>query len=79
MLTRCILNAMLIVCNRVNFFRQAFAYLDSQSFVQLYFPFIATSAALLQQNDPAAAAFVGTGSVLYTNDGHPTAVGNLMY
>ena len=69
----------MLCCHRVDFFKQAFAYLDSQSFVQLYFPFVATSPALLQQYDSAAASFVGTGSCLYTNDGKPSAVGNLMY
>ncbi|PIL28894.1 hypothetical protein GSI_08940 [Ganoderma sinense ZZ0214-1] len=64
---------------QVDFFKQAFAYLDSQSFVQLYFPFVATSPTLLQQYDSAAASLVGTGSCLYTNDGQPSAVGNLMY
>ncbi|EJF56989.1 hypothetical protein BD309DRAFT_957986 [Dichomitus squalens] len=65
--------------DQVNFFKQAFAYLDSQSFVNLYFPFVATSPALLQQYDSSAVSFVGTGSCLFNNDGSPSAVGNLMY
>ncbi|KAF8526933.1 hypothetical protein BU17DRAFT_74049 [Hysterangium stoloniferum] len=64
---------------QVNFFRQAFAWLDSQSYVTLYFPFVATSPALLSSNDPGAVSFVGTGSCLYNNDGSPSAVGNLMF
>ncbi|KAK7442068.1 hypothetical protein VKT23_016344 [Stygiomarasmius scandens] len=64
---------------QVAFFRQAFAWLDSQSWVTLYFPFVATSPALLQANDPNAASFVGTGSTLYNNNGLPSAVGNLMF
>ncbi|THU95972.1 hypothetical protein K435DRAFT_665355 [Dendrothele bispora CBS 962.96] len=63
---------------QVAFFRQAFAWLDAQSWVILYFPFVATSPALLQANDPGAASFVGTGSTLYNNNGRPSAVGNLM-
>ncbi|KAI5889725.1 uncharacterized protein SCHCODRAFT_01158444 [Schizophyllum commune H4-8] len=63
---------------QVNFFKQAFAWLDSQSWVELYFPFVATSPALLQANDGGAVTNVGTGSCLYTNSGGPSAVGNLM-
>ncbi len=58
---------------------QAFTWLDAQSYVTLYFPFVATSPALLQANDAAGASYVGTGSTLYNNDGSPSAVGNLMY
>ncbi|THU85828.1 hypothetical protein K435DRAFT_684828, partial [Dendrothele bispora CBS 962.96] len=61
------------------FFRRAFAWLDAQPWVILYFPFVATSPALLQANDGAAASFVGTGSTLYNNNGSPSAVGNLMF
>ncbi|PIL28892.1 hypothetical protein GSI_08938 [Ganoderma sinense ZZ0214-1] len=64
---------------QVSFYKQAFAYLDSQSFVELYFPFVATKPSLLQQNDPGAVSFVGTGSCLFGEDGKPSAVGNLMY
>ncbi|KIY74121.1 glycoside hydrolase family 128 protein, partial [Cylindrobasidium torrendii FP15055 ss-10] len=63
---------------QVAFFKQAFAWLDSQSWVTLYFPFVATSPALLSANDGGAAGGVGTGSCLYTNAGGPSAVGNLM-
>jgi hypothetical protein len=63
----------------VAFFQQAFAFLDGASYVQLYFPFIATSPALFQANNPSGAAYIGTGSCLYNNDGTPSAVGNLMY
>ncbi|THU85829.1 hypothetical protein K435DRAFT_868898 [Dendrothele bispora CBS 962.96] len=58
---------------QVAFFRQAFAWLDAQPWVILYFPFVATSPALLQANDPGAASFVGTGSTLYNNNGLPSA------
>ncbi|KAM5546290.1 hypothetical protein V8D89_000416 [Ganoderma adspersum] len=64
---------------QVDFFKQAFAYLDKQSFVELYFPFVATTPSLLQEHDHNATTFVGTGSCLYTDDGKPSAVGNLMY
>ncbi|KAF7977571.1 hypothetical protein HWV62_3380 [Athelia sp. TMB] len=68
-------------CHRliVAFYKQAFAFLDGASYVQLYFPFVATSPALLQANDGGAVSTVGTGSCLFNNDGSPSAVGNLMY
>ena len=58
--------------DRVAFYKQAFAYLDSQSFVELYFPFVATTPSLLQQNDAGAVSFVGTGSCLFGEDGKPS-------
>ncbi|KZV74929.1 glycoside hydrolase family 128 protein [Peniophora sp. CONT] len=61
------------------FFKQAFSWLDGQSYVELYFPFVATSPSLLQANDGGAVTNVGTGSCLYTNAGGPSTVGNLMY
>ncbi|KAF7984142.1 hypothetical protein HWV62_16790 [Athelia sp. TMB] len=64
---------------QVAFYKQAFAFLDGASYVQLYFPFVATSPALLQANDGGAVSTVGTGSCLFNNDGSPSAVGNLMY
>lgn len=64
---------------QVAFFKSAFAWLDSQSWVTLYFPFVATSPSLLSANDGAAAGYVGTGSCLFTDSGAPSAVGNLMY
>ena len=64
---------------QVAFFKSAFAFLDAQSYIQLYFPFVATSPALMQANDAGAVANVGTVSALYTNAGGPSAVGNLMY
>ena len=63
---------------RVDFFKQPFAYLDKQAFVQLYFPFVATSPSLLQKNDAAGANFVGTGSCLYQDNGTPSPVGRLL-
>lgn len=65
--------------SRVAFFKQAFSFLDGASYVQLYFPFVATSPALLAANDGGAVSQVGTGSCLFNNDGSPSAVGNLMY
>ncbi|KAF5372533.1 hypothetical protein D9758_005147 [Tetrapyrgos nigripes] len=64
---------------QVDFFRQAFAWLDSQPWVILYFPFVATSPSLLIANGNGAASFVGTGSCLYNDNGLPSAVGNLMF
>ncbi|KAF8309260.1 hypothetical protein DL93DRAFT_1774574 [Clavulina sp. PMI_390] len=63
---------------QIAFYKQAFAWLDAQDYVQLYFPFVATSPALMQQNDPGAVSTVGTGSCLYNNDGSISAVGQLM-
>ncbi|KAF7966308.1 hypothetical protein HWV62_39185, partial [Athelia sp. TMB] len=63
---------------RVAFFKQAFAFLDGASYVQLYFPFVATSPALLA-TDKGAIQNVGTSSCLFNNNGSPSAVGNLMY
>ncbi|KAG0704801.1 hypothetical protein DFH29DRAFT_981288 [Suillus ampliporus] len=65
--------------DQVTFFEQAFPFLDGASYVQLYFPFLASSPALFQANNPSGAAYIGTGSCLYNNDGTPSAVGNLMY
>ncbi|KAJ7133317.1 glycosyl hydrolase catalytic core-domain-containing protein [Mycena epipterygia] len=64
--------------DQLAFFKQAFPFLDSASFVEMYFPFVATSPALFSANDPNGAAFVGTGSTLYNNDGSPSAVGELL-
>ncbi|KAF7332494.1 Glyco-hydro-cc domain-containing protein [Mycena kentingensis (nom. inval.)] len=60
------------------FFRDTFAFLDGLSYVAMYFPFVATTPALFSANDPAGAAFVGTGSTLYNNDGTVSAVGAVM-
>ncbi|KAF7368327.1 Glyco-hydro-cc domain-containing protein [Mycena venus] len=64
--------------DQITFFREAFAFLDSASFVEMYFPFVATSPALFEFHDPNGAAFVGTGSTLYNNDGTISAVGQLL-
>ena len=65
---------------QVDFFRQAFAWLDSQSWVTLYFPFVTTTPSRLQTYDGGAAGYVGTGSCLFNDAGNgPSAVGNLMY
>ncbi|KAK0466187.1 uncharacterized protein EV420DRAFT_1510434 [Desarmillaria tabescens] len=63
---------------QVSFFTQAFSWLDSQDYVILYFPFVATSPSLLSSSDPSAASYVGTGSCLYNNDGSLSTLGNLM-
>ncbi|KAF8309265.1 hypothetical protein DL93DRAFT_2100121 [Clavulina sp. PMI_390] len=64
--------------DQIAFYKEAFAWLDAQDWVTLYFPFAATSPALMQQNDPGAVSAVGTGSCLYNNDGSVSAVGQLM-
>ncbi|KAG8218216.1 hypothetical protein J3R82DRAFT_3783 [Butyriboletus roseoflavus] len=64
--------------DQVTFFQQAFSFLDSASYVTLYFSFVATSPTLLQQNDASAASYVGTGSCLYNDDGSLSAVGSSM-
>ncbi|KAJ7141792.1 hypothetical protein C8R43DRAFT_928438 [Mycena crocata] len=63
---------------QVDFYKQAFAFLDSSPFVEMYFPFVATSPQLFSQNDAAGAKFVGTGSTLFNDDGSVSAVGALM-
>ncbi|KAJ6520378.1 hypothetical protein C8R45DRAFT_58931 [Mycena sanguinolenta] len=63
--------------DQLNFFRQAFAFLDSATFVEMYFPFAATSPALFNANDANPGA-VGTSSMLYNNDGTISAVGQLL-
>ncbi|KAJ7447574.1 hypothetical protein B0H11DRAFT_2335445 [Mycena galericulata] len=62
---------------QVSFFQQAIPFLDSASYVEMYFPFVATSPSLFTANDAAGAAFAGTGSTLYNNDGSVSAVGAL--
>ncbi|KAF7332429.1 Glyco-hydro-cc domain-containing protein [Mycena kentingensis (nom. inval.)] len=63
---------------QVKFFKAAFKFLDAHDYVAMYFPFVATSPKLLSANDPAGAAFVGTGSTLFDNDGTLSPVGKLM-
>jgi len=65
--------------DQIAFYQQAFAFLDAQSWVVLYFPFVATSPALLEEYGNGAADTVGTGSCLYNNDGSVSAVGELMF
>ncbi|KAJ7915851.1 hypothetical protein B0H13DRAFT_2270192 [Mycena leptocephala] len=64
--------------DQVAYYKQAFALLDADPTVEMYFPFVATTPALFQANDAAGTTFVGTGSTLYNNDGSPSAVGQLM-
>jgi hypothetical protein len=63
---------------RLAFFKQAFPFLDSATYVAMYFPFVATSPSLFQANDGNGANVVGTGSTLYNNDGSISAVGQLL-
>ncbi|EIW84822.1 hypothetical protein CONPUDRAFT_79587 [Coniophora puteana RWD-64-598 SS2] len=63
--------------DQVNFFKQAIPFLDGADYVQLYFPFVASSPSLFQQNDAAGAGYAGTGSCLYNDDGSASAVGQL--
>jgi len=60
------------------FFKDAFAWLDSQDYVELYFPFVATSPSLFSAKDGAGADYVGTGSCLYDDGGAISAVGKLL-
>ncbi|KAJ7447581.1 hypothetical protein B0H11DRAFT_1744793 [Mycena galericulata] len=62
---------------QVSFFQQAIPFLDSASYVEMYFPFVATSPSLFSANDAAGAQFTGTGSTLFNNDGSVSAVGAL--
>ncbi|KAJ7670804.1 glycosyl hydrolase catalytic core-domain-containing protein [Mycena polygramma] len=64
--------------DQINFFKQAFAFLDSASFVEMYFPFVARSPSLFKTHDPQGANYVGTGSTLYNDDGSISAVGQLL-
>lgn len=59
-------------------FTQAFPYLDGLDYVELYFPFVATSPSLFTANGGSGASFVGTGSCLYNDDGTVSAVGQLL-
>lgn len=67
-----------LTLRRLAFYKQAFPFLDSASYVEMYFPFVASTPALFSANDAAGAAFVGTGSTLYNNDGSVSAVGELL-
>ncbi|KZV75735.1 glycoside hydrolase family 128 protein [Peniophora sp. CONT] len=58
------------------FFNQAFPWLDSQDYVTLYFPFVATSPSLAQANSDGAA--VDTSSCLYDDGGALSSVGKLL-
>ncbi|KAF7299321.1 Glyco-hydro-cc domain-containing protein [Mycena indigotica] len=61
------------------FYRDAFKFLDAAPFVEMYFPFVATTPSLFAKNDAAGAAFVGTGSALYNDDGSISAAGQAMF
>ncbi|KAF8309442.1 endo-beta-1,3-glucanase [Clavulina sp. PMI_390] len=62
----------------LEFYKEAFAFLDGLSYVKLYFPFIATSPYLLDKYAPSTAANLGTALCLYNNDGTLSPVGKLM-
>jgi len=64
--------------DQVAYYKQAFAFLDADPNVAMYFPFVATSPQLFAANDAAGVGFVGSGSALYNNDGSVSAVGQLM-
>ncbi|KAJ7609462.1 hypothetical protein FB45DRAFT_1066864 [Roridomyces roridus] len=64
--------------DQVAYYKQAISFLDGASFVEMYFPFVATSPSLFTANDAGGAAFVGTGSTLFNDDGSVSAVGALM-
>ncbi|KAJ6502649.1 hypothetical protein DFH09DRAFT_1252035 [Mycena vulgaris] len=64
--------------DQVAFYKQAFAFLDQSPFVEMYFPFLASTPTLFRANDANGANFVGTGSTLYNDDGSVSAVGQLM-
>ncbi|KAH8828977.1 hypothetical protein DL96DRAFT_1554620 [Flagelloscypha sp. PMI_526] len=57
------------------FFKEAIPFLDGADFVDMHFPFIATSPALFSANDANGSKFVGTGSTLFKDDGSLSAVG----
>ncbi|TFL04933.1 hypothetical protein BDV98DRAFT_523642 [Pterulicium gracile] len=58
-----------------SFFDQAIPWLDGRAYVIMYFPFVATSPQLLQQNHGGAVSHVGTGGCLFNNDGTISSVG----
>ncbi|KAJ6485292.1 hypothetical protein DFH09DRAFT_1210765 [Mycena vulgaris] len=64
--------------DQVAYYKQAFAFLDASPFVEMYFPFLASTPSLFTANDANGAKFVGTGSTLFNDDGSPSAVGALM-
>ncbi|KAJ7205949.1 glycosyl hydrolase catalytic core-domain-containing protein [Mycena rebaudengoi] len=64
--------------DQIAFYKEAFPFLDNAPFVEMYFPFLASSPSLFSQNDANGANFVGTGSTLFNDDGSVSAVGQLM-
>jgi len=61
---------------QLSFLQSAIPFLNDASYVQLYFPFVATSPSLLTANDPGAVTNVGTGSCLYNDDGSISTLGD---
>jgi len=64
--------------DQVAYYKQAIPFLDNAAFVEMYFPFVATTPSLFTANDAAGATFAGTGSALYNDDGSVSAVGALL-
>jgi hypothetical protein len=60
------------------FFKDAVAWLDSQDYVVMYFPFVGSSASLFSANDGAGAGYVGTGSCLFNDDGSVSSAGQAL-
>ncbi|KAN0097923.1 glycoside hydrolase family 128 protein [Tylopilus felleus] len=60
---------------QLEFFKQAFAFLESTPYVELHFPYLATSPALLEARSSGP---VDTSSCLYNDDGTPSAIGELL-
>lgn len=63
---------------QASFFNSAVSWLDGQSYVVMYFPFVATSPSLISANDGGAVGHVGTGSTLFNNDGSVSSAGNAL-
>lgn len=59
------------------FYQQAFQWLDSQDYVTLYFPFVATSPILATANS-GGNSDVDTSSCLYDDSGALSSVGQLL-
>ncbi|CAK5277998.1 unnamed protein product [Mycena citricolor] len=65
--------------DQVAYYKQAFKFLDEAPFVEMYFPFLASTPSLFSANDAAGVGFVGTGSALFNDDKSVSAVGQLMF
>jgi len=63
---------------QTQFYKETFPFLDNAAFVEMYFPFVATTPSLFTKNDGNGANFVGTGSTLFNDDGSVSSTGALM-